>query len=343
MRRALGAALPVAWLALTAPAPAQEAAATPEPPCARDCQALDREGKLREGVTVQLCAASVCQQEGRELYRRNRHAAALESLDYVEPVLGSSPAYQMDRGLVLYALERLEEALASFEAVLEAHPTSIRAGAQRAHTLSRLGRLDDSQAQFEMMFGWPGTAREFRGIKTKSYLRGNVALLKLRKGDIRGGTRDLDRALEIDGNNSLANTLLHTVVPHLEAKTLSPEGLGYLTAAFEALELQRAESANVAFQALVTDSPRYAPAYEVLAQGFVARSEYSECESLLRLAEERIPENVDLSFQRLRCAILRHGVHSSAAKPAISELKALAEAHPDNELGQQLLIALDER
>jgi tetratricopeptide (TPR) repeat protein len=349
MRRALGPALWVAWLALAAPAPGQEAqeeggeGQQPVPSCAADCQELERKGQLREGVTVQLCATSVCQQEGRNLYQQNRHREALASLDYVDAVLGGSPAFQMDRGLVLYALERFEEALAAFEQVLEAHPTSIRAGAQRAHTLSRLGRLDDAQEQFEMMFGWPGSEREFRAIKTQSYLRGNVGLLKLRRGEIPEGKRDLERALAIDGSNDMVNTLLHTVVPELEAGNLSPVGLGHMNAAFEALELKQAERAQASFEALLADSPRYAPAYLVLAQGFRARAEYAECENLLRLAEQRIPGNLDLRFQRLRCTILRHGVHSSASRPAIDELKALAEANPDNELGQQLLTALDER
>jgi tetratricopeptide (TPR) repeat protein len=338
MRRRLGPALGLAWLTLLA-GPATGRAV---PACATDCAALAEKGELREDVTPQECAASVCHQEGRNLYRLNRHEEALESLDYVQETLAESPSYRLDRGLVLYALERFEEALAAFDQILETHPTSFPAGAQRAHTLARLDRLDLSRAQFEAMFAWPGAKREFREIKTTSYLRGNVGLLKLRQGDIGGGRHDLEEALQIDGNNNLANTLLHKVVPSLEDGTLSPDGLTQLTAAFEAIELAQAERAERSFRSLLESSPRYAPAYLILSQGFVKRSDFAECENLLRIAEQRIPDNVDLSFQRLRCTILRVGPASTAAKPAIAEIKALADENPDTPLGQKLLLALDE-
>jgi tetratricopeptide (TPR) repeat protein len=339
MRRGLGPALGLACLAVLA-APAVGRAA---PVCASDCQGLFDKGELRETVTVQECAASVCHQEGRNLYRQNKHQEALASLDYVRETLHDSPSYLLDRGLVLYALERFEEALATFDEILEARPTSLRAGAQRAHTLARLGKLELAQAQFEAMFEWPGAKREFREIKTTSYLRGNIGMLKLRRGDLPGGKRDLEEALKLDGNNEVANMTLNRVVPALEDGTLSPEGLNHLTAASEAIDLGQAARAQEAFRALLEDSPRYAPAYLILAQGLIKRNEFAECENLLRLAEQRIPDDVDLSFQRIRCTILRVGPSSRAAKPAIAELKTLAAAHPDNALGQNLLIALDER
>jgi tetratricopeptide (TPR) repeat protein len=263
MRRGLGPALWLAGLALLAAPVAGDAA----PLCASDCEDLAEKGELRESVTVQECAASVCHQEGRNLYRQNKHEEALASLDYVQETLAESPSYLLDRGLVLYALERFEEALATFDKILETRPTSFRAGAQRAHTLARLGKLELAQAQFEAMSEWPGAKREFREIKTTSYLRGNIGLLKLRRGDLAGGKSDLEEAIEIDGNNSLADTLLHRVVPSLEDGTLSPGGLTQLTAAFEAIELAQAKLAEESFRALLEDSPRYVPGYLILAQG----------------------------------------------------------------------------
>ena len=339
MRRGLGPALWLAGLALLAAPAAGDAA----PLCASDCEDLAGKGELRESVTVQECAASVCHQEGRNLYRQNKHEEALASLDYVQETLKGSPSYLLDRGLVLYALERFEEALATFDEILEMRSTSFRAGAQRAHTLARLGKLELAQAQFEAMSEWPGAQREFREIKTTSYLRGNIGLLKLRRGDLAGGKRDLEEAVEIDGNNALANTLLFRVVPSLEDGTLSPGGLTQLTAAFEAIELAQAKRAEESFRALLEDSPRYVPGYLILAQGLIKQNEFAECENLLRLAEQRIPDNVDVKLQRIRCTILRVGPSSTAAKPAIAELKSLAAENPDNALGQKLLFALDEK
>ena len=76
---------------------AAPAAGDAAPLCATDCEDLAGKGELRESVTVQECAASVCHQEGRNLYRQNKHEEALASLDYVQETLKGSPSYLLDR------------------------------------------------------------------------------------------------------------------------------------------------------------------------------------------------------------------------------------------------------
>jgi tetratricopeptide (TPR) repeat protein len=226
--------------------------------------------------------------------------------------------------------------------VLIQRPTNIRAASQRAHALIRLERFDEAQQRFEAMLEFPGAAREYRNIQTESYVRGNIGLIRLQRGELEAGKRDLAQALEIDGNNEAANTALYTVVPEMEAGNLSARGLTHLMSAFEALELGQAVRAQRALRDLTQEAPRFAPAYVILARGLIQESRYAECESVLLIGEQRIPKNVDLKFQRLRCSILRHGVHSPASRSAIDEARALYAAYPDNKMGRQLLSAIDE-
>ncbi|MFQ5699533.1 MAG: tetratricopeptide repeat protein [Myxococcota bacterium] len=285
----------------------------------------------------------MCDREGHSLYVRNQHEQALTALDYVRDEAGDSAAYHLDRGLVLYALERFDEAIAEFDAVLEKYPISIRAGTQRAFALARLGRLEEAQEQFEYMLRWRSALREYRRIKTTSYLRGNIGVLELRRGDLEAGRKDLEAALEIDGSNDFAGMVLYKILPQMEAGHLSPESFSHLTAAFESLDLHREVAATRHLQALVAGSPTYVPAYLVLAKGLRESSKYADCEALLEDAEQKVPGDLTLRIERLRCTILRYGASSVGARPAIAEVKKILEEHPTNELARKLLAALDER
>lgn len=255
--------------------------------------------------------------------------------------VGDAAGYHLDRGLILYALERFDEAIAEFDRVLEKHPISIRAGTQRAFALGRLGRLDDSQQQFEYMLRWRSAQRVYRRIKTTSYLRGNIGMLKLRRGDLDGARKDLEAALDIDASNDFANMVLHKILPQMKAGHLTPDGFSHLAAAFESLDLHREIAATRHLQALVAGSPTYVPAYLVLAKGLRETSRYADCEALLAIAEQKVPGDLTLRVERLRCTILRSGASSRAARPAIDEVKQILEEHPDNELARNLLTALD--
>ena len=74
------------------------------PECVSGCEQLEARGELAEGLTLLQCRLRTCHEEGRQLYQQGRFEQAIESLDAVSEDLERSPAYYMDRGLVLYAL-----------------------------------------------------------------------------------------------------------------------------------------------------------------------------------------------------------------------------------------------
>lgn len=336
-RRVAAALIALAPLGAGAADPAHP----PLPACAQQCQKLLLDGQLAEGVDVLACAKTVCLEAARRLYRDNKLEPSLAALDYIREAYRGDPAYELDRGSVLYALGRFPEALESFDAVVRVFPDTIRGGAQRGHTLVRMGRLDDAQAQFESLMAKPGIEKQYRKLDTRSYLIGNIGLVRLRKGDFVQGKADLQRALELDPGNRLADTLQRRVIPALESGKLDPEGLSKLEVAFEELALGRLDRASKDFEEVIQRWPRFAPAYLLLAEGFRANLRYAECEDLLRQAEAQLPEDLEVRLQRIRCTLLRHGVASAASKPAIAELRQIADKHPDNRLARELLAALE--
>lgn len=327
----------VAGLVAAAPAPGLAA----DPPCMVECRELESKGSLAEGLDAKACAARTCHQEARLAYVRGRFDEALASLDFIEDERRGSPAYQMDRGLVLYALARYEEALEAFNKVVAVFPNGIQGGAQRAHTLSRLGRLDEAIAEFQRLQETPGIDSMYKDLRTGSYVVGNIGVLKLRQGKLAEGRAELERALEIDGKNQLASTYLQRVVPALETGELEPAGLTLLEMAFEELALGKVREAGVRLSNVVEGWPRYEPAYLILAEGFLNTQMYAECEQLLTEAQTHLPNSTDVRVQRIRCALLRHGTASEQAPPLIAELRQIAEAHPDHDEARRMLKALD--
>jgi len=311
------------------------------PPCVKQCEELEEKGELRSGVSPQGCLVRVCQQEARRLYEENEFDKALESLDYLNEKLEQSPTYQLDRGKLYYALGRFPEALASFERILRGFPRNVRAASQRGHTLLRLGRYDAARAQFEKLLEDPATQGEFKRLNTHSYLRGNIGVLKLLQGDAEAGKAELDRALEIDGRNKTARLYREEVVPYLEAETLGPDGVMQLLVAYEEVSFQRFVPAAKELQKLIQRWPLFSPGYRRLAQILTSYHEYESCEVALALGEKYLPDDVDLRAERLRCALLRIGPTTKEARPALAEVRALAEAHPENERLKQILVALD--
>jgi tetratricopeptide (TPR) repeat protein len=317
------------------------AAGPDPPPCAAECARLAEEGELKLGVSADVCTLRLCQEAARSLYRRGEFEEALRALDHIREGRAGSPSYELDRGVVLYALGRLDEAVASFDRVLETLPSSIRAGTQRAHALTRLGRLEEARAQFEEILDLPGVTQEFKRIRTSSYLLGNIGAIKLRQGDLKGGKADLVQALDEDGSNALAATMLHKVVPSLESGAVEPEAIGLLEKAYEQMSLGRVDDAASSFEQVLERWPRFEPAWWVLGGLHFARLDYAACEDVYGRAERTLRAVTDFGLERIRCTILRYGVTSEEARAAIGELRKRAERDPENRRLKDMLLALD--
>ncbi len=311
------------------------------PHCVKKCETLAEEGELRPGVSPKGCVVRVCQEEARALYKNNEFEQALEALDHLHEMLQNSPSYQLDLGLIYYAMGQFDEALASFERILRGFPSNVRAASQRAHTLLRLGRYADAREQFEKLLENPATEGEFKGLRTRSYLRANIGVVKILQGDLEGGKADLERAIEIDGRNRTARLYHDEVLPYLESGALESEGVMQLLVAYEEISFKRYGPAAKELQQLVKRWPLFAPGYHRLAEILRSYQEYEACEIALALGQKHLPDDIDLRAERLRCALLRYGPTSEEARPALDEVRALSQSHPENERLKQILVALD--
>ncbi|HKC51688.1 MAG TPA: tetratricopeptide repeat protein [Myxococcota bacterium] len=332
----LGRAL-VALLVATAASAARAA----DPPCVTQCHDMAAKGQLRAGLNEAGCLVNVCQEEGRRLYADGSYEAALASYAAVAAKLERSPSFLLDQGLVYYALGRFNEALANFDAILLSVPDSFQAGTQRAHTLVRVHKLGDARTQFDKLLGTPAAQREFRGLRTSSYLKGNIGVLDLLLGDTAKGKKELEDALEADGRNSLASTYIYRVLPAMESKTIDADGVYLLLTASEDVGINRRDAARDSIEKLVAKYPKFPETYFLAAVLYRNAGHYEECERLLLIGERAIPAEIDLRAERLRCTLLRVGPTSDAAKPSVADLKKLAKDHPDSELAKQILRALD--
>ena len=297
--------------------------------------------QLRPGVNEQGCVVNLCQQEGRSLYTEGRYDQALASYQAVAAKLSNSPSFLLDRGVTYYGLGRFDQALADFDATLALVPDSFQAGAERAHTLMRLGKWSDARAQFQKLLESPGAQREFRGLRTSSYLQGNIGAIDLLSGDYAKGKEALDAALKSDGRNSLASTYIYRVLPQLEAKKIDANGVALLLGASEDVGLGRRDAAKKAIDELVAKYPKFPETYFLAAELYRNSGYYEVCERVLLGGEREIPGDVDLKAERLRCTLLKVGPMTPEAKQPLAELRQLAAAHPDNALVAQILDALE--
>lgn len=309
--------------------------------CTSECQELSKKGLLEKGLRIEECMRTLCVEDARVQYTAGRYEDALQSLDRVQEIASDYDAYRFERGLVLYALGRLEESLESFTLLTEAHPKSMRAGAQRAHVLVRLGRLDEALAQFRALLEVPQAGGEYKGIRSKSYLLGNIGIIELRQGNLSAGRKNLEQALKLDGQNSVAGTYLYRVVPALESDALGPEGVALLLSGSEQRSLGQAVEAAEDFERLVKAWPRFGLGQRMLAEIYLARGGYAQCETLLRRAEAALPADSEVKIQRIRCQLLNAGPEAEGSNAAILELEQIALEHPENERARDLLIALD--
>ncbi|MFI5316900.1 MAG: tetratricopeptide repeat protein [Myxococcota bacterium] len=302
---------------------------------------MAEKNQLRPGVAESGCVVNLCQMEGRRLYGEGDYEGAMKSLGVVSERLSRSPSFLLDRGLVYYALGQFELALADFDGVLDLSADNFQASAQRAHTLIRLDKLGEARAQFEKLLATPGADREFRGLRTRSYLQGNIGVIDLLSGETDKGKKELQQALDEDGRNSLASTYIYRVLPAMDNKTIDGKGVLLLLTASEDVGINRRDAALKSIDILIDKYPKFPETYFLAAELFRDSGHYEECEKRLLIGERALPEDVDLKAERLRCTLLKVGPMSDAAKEPMAELKKLNAAHPDNPLTKQILRALD--
>jgi len=312
------------------------------PVCLTRCIGMYKDGTMKKGMNVIACTLRLCQEDGRRFYRDGKFEEALASMDQVKRMAQESASYHLDKGLIYYALNRFPEALTSFETVLVSFPESVRASAQRAHTLIRLGRLPEARAQFEAILSYETADEQIKSLKTRSYVGGNLAVLELSEGDLESGEAGLKKALEIDGRNKLAHTYLTRVYPELAEDRLPPEGVLMLQVVWEELEFGRANSAVKKLGIMLSKWPDFKLGYLVAADAQRKYGNVEACESTLIAATSRFPEDANLHAERIRCTLMRKGVHSMAALPDIQELKELAARDPDDPLIREMLELINE-
>jgi len=312
-----------------------------EPPCVAQCHEMATAGSLRKGVNEKGCVTNLCQEDARRLYKNGEFAAALESLDVLAESLERSPSYQYDRGRIYYALGRFDQALEAFDASLVSLPFAFECSVQRGHTLIRLQRYDAAREQFSKLLETKAAQREFRGLRTRSYLLGNIGAIDVMSGETAKGKSQLEEALKVDGRNTQASTYLFRALPQLEDGTIDREGIALYYGATEDAGLGDRKRAEQETSAVIAKYPKFAESYFLESDLLRSAHRYEDCERILMAGEREIPDEIDLKADRLRCTLLKLGPTSAAAKPALAELKRLNKAHPDNALTKEILHALD--
>jgi len=310
--------------------------------CDATCVKLEQEGQLRKGYGITGCAVRLCLAEAEIQYENGEYEASLRSLERIRGLAGQSSSFSLQEGLVYYAMSLFEAAVTSFDRILAIHPDSIRASAQRAHALVRLERIPEARAQFEKILTFSTADQEFKKLRTRSYVIGNLGMLKLAESDLAGGKAEFEKALELDGRNELAVTFLNRVLPELEAKHAQPEVVLKLVALFEELSLKRARSAMKMLEQVLASWPEFKLGYEIAADTQRRYGYYQQCEETLRHASQRFPDDVKLKAERIRCSMLHHGMLTEGSRPARDELRELARTNPDHPLIRDLLILMNE-
>ena len=308
--------------------------------CVAQCQGMAERKELMEGLSAESCMLRLCHDEARKLYAQADYEKAITALDRIEARLSDSPAYQLDRGLVQYARGRFEESLAAFDQVLVREPDSLRASSQRAHALIRLQRYADARKEFERLLALPAARTEIQGLKTTSYLHGNLGALALMQDDAAGAKVQLEKALQLDAGNTLAATYLHRVLPEVEAKRLDGRGVWLMMNASEDAALFVLPRANTQLAELLQRSPQFAEAWFLQSDIQRSQGQFEACETALARAEQNLPKDPAVRAERLRCQLMRGVAKPEQAKPAIDELVRLGKDHPDNERIRNILIAL---
>jgi tetratricopeptide (TPR) repeat protein len=112
--------------------------------------------------------------------------------------------YRYNRGLSLFRLDRLDEAMEDFNAALELDPRSLDAGIEKVNLLVELDRFDEALPLLEELEGLEPASSE------PPFYRGAILA---RKGDLTGALAQLEESLRRDPDsvytlNNMGNILM---------------------------------------------------------------------------------------------------------------------------------------
>lgn len=319
---------------------ASTSGANESPPCADRCAELEESGQLRPGMSKGRCEVQVCQEAAQQLYRDADYIKAWNAVEFLKTRLNQNSDYQVQRGMVLYALGKFNQALVSFDIAGSLRTKSVRIGAQRAHTLLRMGKLDEAKSQFEILLGYPAAESEYKNLRTKSYVHGNIGVIQLLKAQLDDAEQSFTTALEIDGRNALARAYRDKILAAIHEGRLDNKAAGELMVYFEELGLKRYRQAGGQLERVLHRWPKFDVAYIQLAEIHRGFREYHKCAVVLGEGEKQLPDHVEIHAERIRCSLLEHGVDSAAGQKELVALKKLAKAHPENALLKKILKAL---
>jgi hypothetical protein len=190
------------------------------------------------------------------------------------------------------------------------------------------------------MLELPQVEREFKRLRTESYIKGNLGVLRLIEEDLAGGKALLEESLKIDGRNQLAHNFYDKVVPALESRKLDYKSVYALVVAFEELSFKRPNATLREMSGVLNRSPDFRLAYVFVAETQRRYFDFAGCEKTLRIALKRFPEDTEIQANRIRCTLMRYGISSKDALPAVEDLKALAARDPNDPLVQEILLLI---
>jgi protein O-GlcNAc transferase len=140
----------------------------------------------------------------RELFRGGRFSDALAVLDSVLAVAPHHAELWNNRGAILAALNRLDDACESFGRAVELKPDFVGAMGNRANALLGLGRYADAARDYE---------RALTILPDMPYARGNLLHCRLRNCDWRDFERERARLIsDVQAGKRAASPLAITVL-----------------------------------------------------------------------------------------------------------------------------------
>ncbi len=213
-------------------------------------------------------AADARMNYGVILLALERHEEALASFDQVLALRGGDAVLHYNRGNVLKSLDRNEEALASFDRALALAPDLAAAHHNRGSTLANLERLEEALASFD------------RALALKPELPDRIQALNNR-GKMLARLRCFDEAL------ASYDAVLALAPDHVDAHTRRGVALA---------ELGRYDEAQAAYAAALRLDPDYLDAFLNRGNAYASLNQYGAALADYAVVTTRQPDHADANF-----------------------------------------------